>query len=202
MAIPEVFCWTKYGSEAGEGFSQILERKERERQGNGGTFLWGIGNALGPSISILLEKSERPRLVFSPIRSAPRHCDVAPDYIARWTRAETMSGDTYLLPTHSVVTSRSSAQGPSRAHYALVCYSPRPLQLEPDPETLAFGELRNLLSGRPLGASQVTAVVSRNVKESIGSLYRATLMVELCAPYFVRLKEPAIGRHSTQVEAG
>ena len=202
MVVPELFCWTKYGSEAGETFPQILSRKDRERQLNGGTFLWGVGNAIGPSIAILIQKTIKPVLVFSPIRSAPRTCDAAPEYIARWTKAETMSGDAYALPAHSIVTSRSGAQGPSRSHYALVCSSATTLQLEPDPETLAFGELRNLLSGRPLGASQVTAVVSRNTKELGGALYRATLMVELCAPYFVRLREPSVCRHSTQVEAG
>ena len=46
--LPDLFCWTKYGTEAGEDIGAILERKESERLASGGTFLWGVGNAIGP----------------------------------------------------------------------------------------------------------------------------------------------------------
>ena len=48
--LPTIFCWTRFGGEAGEPIEQILFRKEQERLANGGVFLWGIGNAVGPSI--------------------------------------------------------------------------------------------------------------------------------------------------------
>lgn len=190
MCLPEYFCWTRYGTEAGESFSLILSRKESERRANGGVFLWGIGNALGPSIGSLVQRTARPKVVFSPIRSLPRACDVTPEQVVRWTSGETLSGNMYILPRHSIVTSRATPQSASRSHYALVCHSPRPLKPDHDQETLSLGELRNLLSGRPLGASQVTAVVARNAEKHSGSLYPATLLVDLLAPYFVRLRNP------------
>ena len=187
MGLPESFCWTRYGTEAGETFDAILERKERERRGNGGLFLWGIGSALGPSIHALVESTARPQVVFSPIRSAPREQDVSPQRVVRWAAGETLSGERYPLPDASVVTSRFA---PTRSHYALVCFSPQPLRIASSPEELAFRSLRNLISGRPLGASQVTAVVKRNERPSErGPVYPATIVAELRAPFFVRLTE-------------
>jgi uncharacterized transporter YbjL len=40
--LPEYFCWTKFGTEAGEVSHAIFGRKEIERRRNGGIFLWGI----------------------------------------------------------------------------------------------------------------------------------------------------------------
>jgi hypothetical protein len=192
MALPSWFCWSKYGTEAGEPISQILERKEYERRRNGGIFLWGIGNALGPSIPALLGRTRSPQVVFSPMKSSPRACDAAPERVVRWTSGESVCGSPYELPAHSLVTSRASA----RAHYALVCRSSRPIEFNRNPELIAFGELRNLLSGSPLGASQVTAVVERLEATSSGPVYPATLVVDLHEPYFVRLKNPiAAGGH-------
>lgn len=186
--LPESFCWTRYGTEAGETFDSILQRKERERAGNGGLFLWGIGSALGPSIRALTERTREPSVVFSPIRSAPRERDVNPTAIVRWAAGATLSGDRFDLPAHSIVTSRFSEA--KRPHYALVCYSREPLAIADKPEEVAIRGLRNLVSGRPIGASQVTAVVTSG-KADAGPKYPATIVATLCAPYFVRLTEPA-----------
>jgi hypothetical protein len=52
-----------------------------------------------------------------------------------------------------------------------------------------FGGLRNLRSGKPLGASQVTAVVQRT-NDECGTEYVIALRARLVEPYFVRLADP------------
>src|SRR5687768_13573201 len=108
LDIPDSFCWTKYGTEAGEGIGSILERKERERLANDGLFLWGIGNAIGPSLLALLEAAARPQVVFTPMRSRPSSHDVAPTQTALWHRGFGLDGRPFELPAHSQVTSRLS----------------------------------------------------------------------------------------------
>ena len=182
--IPRRFCWTRFGTEAGEPIEAILARKERERRATGGVFLWGIGNAIGPGIEALVAQEARPEVLFSPMRSRPRALDVAPDAVVRWRAAETLAGERVELPTAVCVTSRAGRS----AHYALVCASALPLT----PNELGrvrFGGLRNLRSGNPLGASQVTAVV-KCVDDARGAEYVVTLRASLAAPYFVRLRDP------------
>lgn len=190
MTLPTHFCWTRYGTEAGEEFAEILDRKERERRANGGVFLWGIGNSVGRSIELLVEKTSCPQVLFSPIKSAPRTCDVRPEEVVTWTSGETMTGGSYVLPKHSVVTSRVDPGNSRRPRYALVCFSGAPLQLCPEPEVMAFDALHNLNSGRRLGASQVTAIVYRVARKHTGRTYPVTLIAALRAPYFIRLKDP------------
>src|ERR1700728_56037 len=36
VGIPDRFCWTRFGTEAGESIEHILNRKEEERLANGG----------------------------------------------------------------------------------------------------------------------------------------------------------------------
>lgn len=184
MSLPNYFCWTRYGPEAGETFEAILERKERERLGNGGVFLWGVGNSIGPSIPILLRKTSTPSVVFSPIRSTPRPRDVTPTEVVSWVRGETHLGAGYTVPDASVVTSTRSIRA---VHYALVCYSQSKLELEREPPELCFSALRNLTSGRPLGSSQVTAVVERLAESRRDLVYPATFVAQLHPPYFVKL---------------
>lgn len=187
MPLPTYFCWTRYGTEAGELFTEILARKERERLGNGGVFLWGVGNALGPSIDLLITRADTPYVVFSPIRSPPRAVDASPPSVLRWTSAETLSGKPYEMPPYSAVTSGRATGPSSRGHYALVCFSSSPLALSTMPETIAMSELRNLRTGRPLGASQVTAVVERTRSKAAGPTYAATMVLPLVAPFFIKL---------------
>jgi hypothetical protein len=72
--IPRDFCWTRFGTEAGEPIEQILERKEAERIATGGVFFWGIGNAVGRSISELVRRTDEPEGATSSaaIPSGPR----------------------------------------------------------------------------------------------------------------------------------
>src|SRR5258706_6602623 len=104
--LPNLFCWTRFGTEAAEPIEAIISRKEQERISNDGLFLWGIGNAIGPSIAELLERALNPEVLFSPIKSAPKCKDITPAAIAAWTSAVALDGSPFDLPKHSLVTSR------------------------------------------------------------------------------------------------
>jgi hypothetical protein len=192
MALPRSFCWTRFGAEAGEGAAQIWERKERERSNNGGVFLWGIGNAVGASLQRLLSLEASPQVIFSPIRSPPREVDISPGSVVRWTAGRTIDGARYEVPVASLVTSRFEGSRRHATHYALVCSSVTPLQTDANGEMLAFKRLKNLMSGRPVGASQVTAVVQQSDDSDFGALeryYRIVFRARLVFPYFVELTE-------------
>ena len=189
MPLPRFFCWTRFGTEAGERIDHILARKEKERQLNGGVFLWGVGNAVGPSIRQLIQLQANPEVIFSPIRSAPRKVDVAPDNVVMWTMGETLEGTRYELPAGSLVTSSYRRR---KNHYALVCASSKTLRIRPEGEIISFSRLRNLLTNKPIGASQVTAIVQQatHSSECIGLDYLAAIRAHLVDPYFIKLFEP------------
>ena len=192
---PRHFCWTRFGTEAGEPIEAILARKEAERRAGAGVFYWGIGNSVGPGIAELVRRQPRPAVLFSPMRGKPRPQDAAPSRIVRWLAGETSDGEQFDLPSTAYVTSRSSGDGSRKSHYALVCASPVPLSLS-DLGSLRFGALRNLRSGRPVGASQVTAVVERFENGDIaGAEYRVALRATLVFPHFVRLRDPVVVDH-------
>src|SRR4051794_24733355 len=104
--LPRVFCWTRFGAEAGEPIERIIERKETERCANGGTFFWGIGNSIAPAITELVRRVRAPEVLLSPIKSRPRNIDVTPRCVVRWTVAEDLMGITEQLPSAVRVTSR------------------------------------------------------------------------------------------------
>jgi len=191
MNVPDCFCWTRFGSEAGQGIEHILRRKEEERVANQGVFLWGIGNSVGAAIGELVRRCGSPEVLFSPIKGCAKQMDVAPESVVAWTRAETIDGHEFLLPAHSLVTSRQSISSPKRTHYALVCFSESPLTPGESSLRFSFGALRNILSGKPVGASQVTAVVTSTVSGADGGpVYEASLRANLAYPFFIRLREP------------
>jgi len=188
LHLPEAFCWTRFGTEAGETISEILQRKDAERRANEGMFFWGIGNSVAPGIAELVRKSSQPELLFSPIKGRPRSTDVCPEAVVRWRSAETIDGDILHIPDAITLTSRMATG--KRSHYALVCSTERPLEFANHGQ-VAFGALRNLLSGRSVGPSQVTAVV-RLLRGALvgGAIYAIALRVRLVHPYFVRLMDP------------
>jgi hypothetical protein len=192
MPLPAVFCWTKFGTESGEAPSEIFERKERERLGNDGVFLWGIGNSIRPSVDALLASTDDPQVLFTPMISAPAAVDVNPDQVFIWQAAHDRHGDSYRLPTTSLVTSRATIGRTRHRHYALVCYSDSCLT-EPLTNGTAIDRslLRNLRTGAMVGSSQVTSVV-RRINESVGSgpEYAIRLRARLVAPYFIELSDP------------
>jgi hypothetical protein len=188
--LPPRFCWTRFGTEAGQRIQEILDRKERERRANGGLFLWGIGNSVRKGVRELVRNCDQPEVVFSPIKGSPRSVDVHPGAVLSWTAGETLEGEPYTLPAASLVLSGSKLPA-RRSHYALVCYSPTPIIFEGSAPTLPFGRLRNLCSGNPVGWSQVTAVVDMaQVPESSGHIYPVAFRASLAFPYFLRLTDP------------
>jgi hypothetical protein len=198
--LPTHFCWTRFGTEAGESIGDILARKERERQQNNGVFLWGIGNALGPSMRELLKLETVPEVAFSPMIAPPKQADVSPSAVLTWQSARDLDGLPVQLPKWSMVTSRATAGSRAARHYALVCYSEAHIVINPDPPTFSIGSLENLLTKKQVGASQVTAVVRRadNVSAQ-GAMYRLAFRAHLIAPFFIELGEPRLtssgGRH-------
>ncbi len=188
--LPQAFCWTRFGPESGESFSDILARKELERQAGGGTFYWGIGSAVGRALEALVSGIGEPEVLFSPISSKARIADVSPARVARWRAGQGLLGESILLPDHARVTSRWDPGRPNAARYALVCASDEPLRLENHGE-IRFGSLQNFCSGAPVGASQVTAVVRRNNSPPpCGRAYPVALRASLVEPYFLRLTSP------------
>lgn len=190
MTLPTEFCWTRIGVEAGQSLESIFRRKNQERAANDGLFYWGIGNAIGPSMAELVRRCSDPEVVFSPIKSAPRSADVTPESVVAWTNAVGFDGSPYALPQHALITSRLNLKNPKKAHYALVCAAETTLA-PTNIATVDIGDLENLLTGRPVGASQVTAVVrhSRKKRTEIRT-YSAVLRVKLKAPFLLRLQSP------------
>jgi hypothetical protein len=158
---------------------------------NGGLFFWGIGNAVGPSIAELTRILHKPEVLFSPIRSSPRRNDVAPAVVAAWSEATTMAGEPYALSAQSLITSRLDPITPRDVHYALVCYSDHSLFGAASEQKIVFRRLRNLLTKRPVGASQVTAVVRYDkTATETGAVYDVSFRALLVPPYFIRLRKP------------
>lgn len=184
MALPGLFCWTKFGAEAGETPDSICLRKEDERRRNGGVFLWGIGSGIGPSLQRLLEIEPHPHVCFTPMLAPPKNRDVRPERVVRWTKARGFDGSSFEIPAHSVVTSRGKSS--SSKHYALVCRSADPLAPGHNIDCFSAMNVVNLLSGRPVGASQVTAIVRTVDRDELGP-YRVAFKATLVPPYFVEL---------------
>jgi hypothetical protein len=201
--LPELFCWTRFGVEAAEPVNEILLRKEKERLANGGLFLWGIGNALGPSIRELTRRTTQPEVIFSPIKSNPKLSDQAPDAIVAWTSAEGIDGNHFPIPPHSRVISKYNPDAPRPCHYALVCFSDEPLIPLRSESTVEFAQLRNLRTGRPVGASQVTAIVEKTgPTNGTTTAYEVAIRAQLVYPYFVRLLDAVdITMHEVHVRS-
>ena len=194
MAFPFSFVWSRFGTEAGQAIDSILHRKERERVANAGIFYWGIGNAVGPSLAALINQTDEPEVLFSPIKSSPRKEDAHPECVVTWTAATGLNGDPYTLPVRSLITSRFTVR--RQHHYALVCSSVLPLTdahtaNRSTAEGISLADLSNFVTGRPIGASQVTAVVQRrNGQSASGSTYPVSFRAKLVPPYFIRLSAP------------
>jgi hypothetical protein len=122
------------------------------------------------------------------MRSRPRVVDARPSSVVAWTAGETLAGDEIVLPAAAHVTSRGDVQQ-RRSHYALVCQRDVPLALG----CLGVVDARalvNLLSGNPVGASQVTAVVKHHRGTFGGPEYSISFRATLVEPYFIRLRNP------------
>lgn len=191
MDLPGVFCWSKFGTEAGEPATRIVRRKEAERLDNGGVFMWGIGNSIRPSLAILLRRLGDPEVIFTPMLSRAAPTDVAPASILLWRQAIGIDGRPYSIPQYSAVTSKGTTR---RRHFALVCRSDRPLDAGPSTEcTFAASAVRNLRTGSAVGSSQVTSVVSMShtpAPASSDRAYSVAFRARLVYPFLVTLRDP------------
>jgi hypothetical protein len=191
QSLPDAFCWTKFGAEAGEQTFSIMKRKELERQRNSGVFLWGIGNSIRPSLSTLLSVTSRPEVLFTPMKSQAARKDAAPERLVVWTDAVGWDGRHYQLPAFSLVTSRLDVSRPRNSHFALVCSSDQPLRRDAKGATSVDpDEVRNINTGATVGSSQVTSVVRRTGKPLGRSAYPVAVRACLVYPYFIRLTAP------------
>lgn len=193
--LPKTFCWSKIGTESGESLSQIIIRKERERQLGNGFFTWGIGNSLGTKIHDLVCHDTNAKILFSEIKSKAKKEDTKPDMTLLWTSFMTSEGKILELPEHVFITSRgTTSQGIKQRHYALICYKDTPLFEEHSYPEIDFYSLRNLGSQKDmLGYSQVTAVVERSFSKNKvrkEKYYPVSFSADLAKPYFVKLCNP------------
>jgi len=188
--LPNVFCWTRFGTEAGQTIQEIFRRKEEEREANCGLFLWGVGNALGPSIAELTRRVSSPIVVFSPTRAEPSMGHRSPSSVLVCTQAKTFDGKPYSLPPRSLVTSRDTSNPRKSVHYALVCFRQKSIGDDGGEATVAFDHVVNLRTGRPVGASQVTAVVEQQAQPTASRAYPVVFTALLVPPYFVHLNAP------------
>lgn len=195
LVIPSAFCWTKMGAEAGEELETIVRRKEWERQLGDGVFVWGIGQSLGDNAQKAAEQLGDLEVFFSPMLSRAKSIDSEPDTTVVWNCWIDNGGRSHPLPQHVLVTSRATLPSgrPKLTHYALVCTSGNSL-LQPLAANIQYSTLRNLVSDKPLGDSQVTAVVKvDNVDVSeTGRIYPIAFSAKLERPYFVRLSQPRV----------
>lgn len=180
-------------AEAGQDIGNIIARKELERRASGGLFFWGIGNAPNRAIGTLAVNCEDIDVVFSLMKTRPAARDVAPAGIFTWWTYIDNRDVERALPPHVLVTSRMKTSAAIKSvHYALVCRSAKELRLE-DSEAFDPSAYRNLSNaGRPVGNSQVTALVVRTRSESLLSGYRVNLRAKLAGGYWVKLGRPCI----------
>jgi hypothetical protein len=186
--IPEAFVWTKIQADAGQTIQSILSRKELERQ-SGGTFWWGVGESKTEKVRLLLARDPHPAILFSLMPSAPHRRDSNPDGVLLWEAYQTPRG---TLPPHAIVVSRAHERNgsPKQRYYAFVCEHPTGLPRSGG-GTVDMGTLRNFGDGgKPIGSSQISAVVERAARTGTGLSYPITARATLVAPHAVQLTAP------------
>lgn len=195
--IPSTFCWSKMGAESGEELAAIICRKEWERQLGSGYFFWGVGQSLGNNAQSVASEIESLYAIFSPMLSKARSIDAAPDRVVLWNAWIDSQGIVRQLPMHCFITSRASLPSgkQKKRHYALVCFSEKKLNAQNN-DTYVFPKyLRNVRTNKPLGSSQVTAVVravdreDENVRKKS---YPISFTAELHVPYCIQLAQPIL----------
>lgn len=182
------------GAEAGQALSDIIRRKDMERECGDGIFGWGIGNSVGPAIKHAKFAERVPFLeaLFTPMKAAPKAIDSAPASIVMWLGYLSDEEDIQPLPEHMLITSRgqSSSGEEKRDHFALICRSPDPLTAQKVQQAIDHHAACNLMSSNPVGASQVTSVVRYRSADSHEAAYPVLFRAELTGQAFVRLAAP------------
>ncbi len=198
VALPflpdRIVCWTRMQAEAGQPLAAIVARKELERQASDGLFIWGVGNAPSHLTRVLARAALPVCTIFSVMKSKPKPADAAPDGVLLWRAFIDSDGAERPLPDTCVVTSRAgSATGRKRAHYALMCRSEAPLEIARGGRRFDPTAFRNVGdAGRPVGASQVTALLQQVTAESEDAAYEVNMQADLTSGYWVRLVDPIL----------
>ncbi|WP_167153147.1 hypothetical protein [Burkholderia sp. Cy-647] len=193
-SVPDIFCWTKMGTEAGQTLDTIIRRKEMERIAGNGVFAWGIGNSLGTSVDLArqMRPDGRVDVLFTPMKSAPKQADISPSKTFLWLSSIERDGRIAPLPKHLLITSRGS-EG-KRTHYALLCHSDSSIENEALEHYIYAASARNLASSNRIGASQVTSMVRYGSASSSpspdGAPYRVAFRAALHQQGFLKLINP------------
>jgi len=186
LTSQQIICWTRMQTEAGQDLDNIFARKEVERHAGAGVFFWGVGNPPARAIANLAEASIDVPVIFSVMKSKPKLKDVKPSRVLAWRRFVDLTGTVCSLPAHALVTSRANSRS---AHYALVCKSFRPLA-HIEYGTFNPDDWRNLSrQGKPIGPSQVTALLRRVGTTGTGT-YTIAFEAQLTGSYWVKLVDP------------
>lgn len=184
------------GAEAGQALSEIVRRKDLERECGNGVFAWGIGNSVGPAIkhAKYAEQVSVLEALFTPMKTAPKAIDTTPASIVMWLGFLSDTGKVEPLPEHMLVTSRgqSGSGEEKRTHYALICRSTAPLTAQGVRHVIDHRAACNLVSSNPVGASQVTSVVRYRPIVSHDAAYPVLFRAELTGQAFVRLTDPVV----------
>lgn len=186
-------CWTRMQSEAGQELCKILQRKDNERAAGDGIFFWGVGNAPSKLIPAISRSKLAVPMYFSIMKSKPKLVDSAPSSVVIWRRFIDANGIERPLPSSALVTSRgNSGSGALKTkHFALICHADEKLGLT---HGVPFHHhmYRNAgQNGGQIGASQVTALLSRDNSASLSTAqYEINLKAKLAGSYWVRLTDP------------
>jgi hypothetical protein len=182
------FVLTKPGIEAGESLADTVARKEAERVAGKGIFWWGIGSSLGPTVCKAAQNAGgKLPLVFvlNNRPSRPKKHDVSPAQVFRWTKWQDWNGSVRDIPAFAHVTSRGHEL--KSAHYALVCYSEKPITFDVKGPAFDPSLCRTALGKQP-GSSQVTALVwgDLNADHKVGQ-HRIAFRATLISPWQAKL---------------
>lgn len=185
-------CWSRMQAEAGQALETIIQRKELERRSNGGIFVWGVGNAPARLTRALAQTGQPVRAIFSIMKSKPRPSDANAKDLLLWQAYLDSDGIERPLPDGSIVTSRAgTANNRKRAHYALICRSNCGLDLDHSGARFDPAAFRNAgEQGRPVGASQVTALLRQVTGQRADGPYAVNMEADLVGAYWVRLTSP------------
>jgi hypothetical protein len=183
------FVLTKPGIEAGEALADIVARKEAERIAGKNIFWWGIGSSLGSAVCKAAQDAGGKLPVVFALNnrpSRPKKHDVSPTRIFRWTKWQDWNGSIRDVPAFAHVTSRGHEL--KRTHYALVCYSEKPITFDPNGPAFDPSLCRTSLGKRP-GSSQVTALVWGDLNTANHKLgqYRIAFRATLISPWQAKL---------------
>jgi hypothetical protein len=175
-------------SEAGQQIDAIVMRKELERHAGNGLFCWGIGNPPPRSLRTFAIRGQPIDVVFSLMKSRPKIGDVAPKGLMVWRRYVDFGGAEQALSPNTLIT--SSLKSSNRAHYALMCCSEDRLELRKNRSFDPSAYVNVSEAARPVGASQVTALVRRIRPEKSVTDYHVNLKAALARSYWVKLADP------------